>query len=289
LLLTIRSAKDVLSEATPGLELLQYPPAAYDTYSAVIDTAQAFFNRLSQETTQAEVDTITSLLASSMETFLAAQNRVFNRPDSTVYYAIYSYGTSGGSQTVATADMTRKYITATPAGKLTYLTGSNDANDTYNDTIRSNPASQWIVTPSATQEGYVTIRNRATNTYMQILSSMVETPVDVYVLYRKTENGSFGCSIQESDSTLKCLQMLGTAVSSTRYIDRLQMRWIFEPAAPITALKQPTIDPNDPIVSVRYYTLQGIKQVAPEKPGLYIQVTTHQSGAIHSKKFILTD
>lgn len=286
--LTIRTAKSLLESATPGMDMLQYPPVAYDAYSAIIDTAQTFFNKLSSQTTQTEVDSLLSLLTSSMDTFIAAQNRVLNRPDSTVYYAIYSYGVSGGSQSVATPDMTRKYITATPAGKLTYLTGSTDANDTNNDTIRTNPAAQWIVLPSTDKEGYVTIRNRANNQYLQILSSMVETPVDVHVLYQKTENGKMACSIQESDSTLKCLQLFSTAVSSTRYIDRVQMRWIFERTAPITALVHPTIDANDPIVSVRYYTLQGIQQVAPEKPGLYIQVTTHRSGAIHSKKFVLT-
>ena len=286
--LTIRAAKDLLESAIPGMDMLQYPPIAYDAYSAIIDTAQAFFNTLSSQTTQAEIDSLLSLLTSSMGTFIAAQNRVLSRPDSSVYYAIYSYGVSGGSQTVATPDMTKKYITATPGGKLTYLTGSTEANDSYNDTIRTNPAAQWIVLPSANQEGYVTIRNRANNKYLQILSSMVETPKDVHVLYRKTENGSFGCSIQESDSTLKCLQLFGTAVSSTRYIDRVQMRWIFERTAPITALVHPTIDANDPVVSVRYYTLQGILQVSPEKPGLYIQVTTHRSGAIHSRKFVLT-
>ncbi|NLT03436.1 MAG: rhamnogalacturonan lyase [Bacteroidales bacterium] len=286
--LTIRAAKALLESATPGIDMLQYPPVAYDAYSAIIDTAQTFFNKLSSQTTQTEVDSLLSLLTSSMDTFIAAQNRVLSRPDSTVYYAIYSYGVSGGSQIAATPDMTKKYITATPAGKLSYLTGSTDANDSYNDTIRTNPAAQWIVLPSTDKEGYVTIRNRATNMYLQILSSMVETPVDVHVLYRKTENGKMACSIQESDSTLKCLQLFSTAVSSTRYIDRVQMRWVFEPAAPITALIHPTIDSNDPVVSVRYYTLQGIQQVAPEKPGLYIQVTTHQSGAIHSKKFVLT-
>lgn len=288
LLFTIRAAKEVLSGTTSGLELLQYPPSAYDAFSSAIDTAQTFFNRLSSQTTQAEVDTTKSRLTVAMEAFLAEQNRAFTRPDTTVYYAIYSYGTSGGSQTVATADMTRKYITATATGKLTYMTGGNDANDAYNDTMRANPAAQWFITPSASKEGYITIRNRATNTYLQILSSMVDTPVDVHVLYRKTENGYFGCSIQDSDSTLKCLQLLGTAVSSTRYIDRLQMRWIFESAGTITGINQPTVDENDPIVSVRYLTLQGIQQRTTEKPGLYIQITRHRSGAIHSNKVIVT-
>lgn len=288
LLYSIGTAKEALKGTSAGWELLQYPPSVHDAFTATIEAAQAFFNNLTSETSQAEVDSVVALVNAAKETFLASQHVVIERPDTTIYYAIYSYGVSGGSHTTATADMARNYITATPAGKLTYLTGSNDINDAYNDTIRSNPAAQWIVKPSIGKPGYVTIQNKATNSYMQILSSMIDTPKDLHVLYRKTENGKPACSIQESDSTLKCLQLLSGSVTSSGYIDRLQMRWVFEPAGRITAIDHTVTNAIDPIVSIRYYNLQGIEQKAPEKPGIYLQITRHRSGVLRSEKIVVT-
>jgi len=229
----ISDAWNLYNNAPKGTNTLQYSAEAFTSFYSVIVAAQKYLDgvnlSLTENQARASVDSTLNTLTAATNAFKAKQILVYVIPDVTEYYNIYSYGTADNGASAATTDMTKKFLTAA-GNNLNYQTGTADVNEVnLSDPNRTDSTTHWQLTASAKKAGYYTIKSRSNGKYIQANGTLSDTPADIFIAYKKTDNTKLAFSLNQSDSVETCLQV-GTSpsITATTYADRVRMRWVIE-------------------------------------------------------------
>jgi hypothetical protein len=296
---TLIEANTLASNSSIGTGTLQYPEEAYQAFISVIETAQAFYNNIDKLTTEQEtIDAQVAALKAAIAAFQATQIRTFGDYDPTKIYNIFSYGeTSNASATSASSTTKRRYLVAIPNAastqdSLVYKVGKseNEISAGTTDALITQDNAQWIITPGRDNTGYFSVKNKATNTYLQINNYLSENAVTIYPVYSKDDNGKHGYWLQISESNTRCFNVgapdgdaLGGPLAFAAPADRTRLRWIFSEAGKITAIKNIETCLGN-LIFTEYYNLQGVKIGNPQMYGIYIVKRIYDSGKIQTVK-----
>lgn len=240
----IAQATTLSNEVETGTNLLQYPQEAKDRLVQAIGIAQAFLDNIDYSTTQqSEVDTAVAELQSSIDNFKDSQIRNLTDYDPAKIYTLFSYGIDASSDAPEASESTaRRYLVAlagegnSPAS-LKYAIGKSETEIKAGaiDAIPSQESAQWIFAASEDDnQGYFTVKNKATGTYLQVSSSLSETPAEVYPYYQKEDNSKHAYSFQVSEDNILSIGVGtpdgigGGTIEFANYTDRAHLRWVVE-------------------------------------------------------------
>ncbi len=228
---TLFEANKLYDNAEKGNDLFQYPEDAFTALATAISTAQDLISNITSETQDNEIATTEAMLREAIAAFKTKQVLAFSNPSSTAFYCIYSYGTSNAVTTDATTSMPKKFMYTHTDNALRYESGTTDAAETsYSDPIRGKKEVQWQISVSDNNPALVIIKNRMTGKYLSI-AGISDTPVELYLPYKKTDNGKYAYAILESESSQTCLQVAeNNMINSIAFVDWVRMRWVVEEA-----------------------------------------------------------
>lgn len=235
----ISDANRFLSNAKIGSGTLEYPEEEYAKFIAVIDRAETFFRNIDLMTTlQKDVDDMINELIAAQEAFSKTQRKTWGEYEEGKVYNIYSLGTMGNaSATNAESGTRRRYLAAKDNDEIYFIAGltEGEISSGKTDNVKTNEATAWELIPSAVNDGYYTAKNIKNGKWLQIASTLSDTPVEFYPAYNKDDLGHHGFSLQVSATDAKCFNV-GTpdsdgnagTIGFASFVDRVRVRWIFE-------------------------------------------------------------
>ncbi len=297
---TLESA-ELLAKGASTDVTLGYPTEALNTLMNTIVEAQAFSDNISENCTQAEVDSVVAVINNAVSAFEATRIYTLTDFSTTMAYNIYTYGTtSNASASSAASNIERRYLCSTKSvdglrDSLVYRIGlsDNSINAGNTDPIAADDEALWIL--SKGEGGYVYVQNRASGAYMQIEQLLSAEPVAIYPYYAKTDNGKLAFFLDASEAANRCIQIGSTDASLKEgpltffagHADRTRMRWVFEETEEeaVTSIPSTLVD-KVPGMTVGYYNLQGVRLAEEPASGIFIEVLVEENGSVVSRKMM---
>lgn len=294
----ISEADQLLNTAIIGNVTLGYPAAAHQKLAKEIDDAKTFLSAATAEGeqyTQAEVDSVTSVVKTAVSDFRKTQIMTWTGFETDSRYAIFSYGLmSNASATTADATIGRRYLATIKtadgsADSLIFKVGPSDTdiNNGKANTTVDNEEVQW--TASQGDNGMVYLKNAKTGSYLQIGNTLSGSPVSVYPYYAADDNGKHAFYIETSDSVNRCLNVgtpdadgLQGSIATAYPANRTRLRWIFEEVDFTPSAVQAIGEGSSP-ATVTYYNMQGMKISKPAGQKVYIEKRTSSNGQTKSR------
>ena len=244
----IEEAQKLHDDSPKGLDIFQYPVEAFPVLQAAIDVAQTYLESVDPDTDmhvgQSGLNAAGSTLRQAVVVFQATQIRSKTDFDENKYYTIYSWGRPDGSEQVAGASMTKKFLYST-GNSLLYYIGTNyqDTEAHLNDPLRKQTDTQWQIIRYEEKAERVVIRNRATGKYLRVAGTS-DTPVPLHLVYEADDNNSPAFVIWTDDYPVRPIVKLqvGSTEPQLQAFShnnpdappaRVRMRWVIEEAMDI--------------------------------------------------------
>ena len=298
---TLEQAEQLAKGASTDVTL-GYPTEALNKLMTTIVEAQLFSDRINENCSQAEVDSVVATINDAVKAFETTRIYTLTDISTTTAYNIYTYGTtSNASASSATADIERRYLCSTKSAdglrdSLVYRIGLSDksiqAGNT--DAIANHDEALWIL--SRAENGYIYAQNRASGSYMQIEQLLATEPVAFYPYYAKTDNGKLAFYLDASDAGNRCIQIGSTDASLKEgpitffagHADRTRMRWVFEETETEAVTSTPSTHKGVPQgITIGYYDLQGVRLEKRPTSGIFIEVLVGEDGTTISRKIAI--
>ncbi len=279
---------------------LGYPTKALNELMSVVTSAQTFADKIDEQSTQEQIDSLTTVLNKAISAFEATRIYTLAGFSTDMAHLIYSYGTTSNARDADAKESTqRRYLYARKSadGKrdsLVYRIGLSDANIKagQQDVLASDPAALWAIEDAG--NGFVYMKNQACGAYLQIDRLLSSAPVAIHPYYAKHDNGNMAFYMDANEQGNRLFNVGapdadgkgGPLEFFTIHADRTRLRWVIDETdievKDVTGLHNGTTISGS--TDIHYYNLQGVELNQRPSSGFYIESISDTNGIRHNKK-----